>query len=381
MQAEMTTEGRDDERRSIGRELKRGSLELIVLHLLSAGEAYGYEIVSKLTARTDGALEVTDGTLYPVLYRLERAGFVAVRWDTPERGVPRKYYRLTDAGEVELNLLTKDWSAFARAMADLLGQPKEAYERRAVHQQGSRSFAAGDAERQQIARELRSTIDERLAHGQTLDEILRQLGDPAALADSYLAAVPLVSASFMRRVAAKLIDFASLMVLLVAPVLILIRSRSGEWAPFAILFFILFVTVGFGAYTVLAESWDGKTLGKYLMGIRAVRESGARIGIGQAFVRQLPMFLEVFAIDALFALFTEKSQRAFELLSKTRVVREQRTAQAPKVLSPVSCGPASGPRTQDGGLLSDSRLRTQDSGQAPGPGLALPDPSPFAPVL
>ena len=89
--------GRADDR-SIERELKRGSLELIVLHLLAPAEAYGYEIVTKLATRTDGALAVTDGTLYPVLYRLERAGFVAVRWETPERGVPRKYYRLTDAG-------------------------------------------------------------------------------------------------------------------------------------------------------------------------------------------------------------------------------------------------------------------------------------------
>ena len=47
-----------DDRRSIERELKRGSLELIVLHLLASGEAYGYEIVSKLTAETNGALEV-----------------------------------------------------------------------------------------------------------------------------------------------------------------------------------------------------------------------------------------------------------------------------------------------------------------------------------
>src|SRR5687768_17535635 len=74
---------RSDERRSIERELKRGSLELIVLHLLGPGEAYGYEIVSKLTEQTNGALEVTDGTLYPVLYRLERAGYVAVRWESP----------------------------------------------------------------------------------------------------------------------------------------------------------------------------------------------------------------------------------------------------------------------------------------------------------
>jgi PadR family transcriptional regulator PadR len=112
-------------RRSIERELKRGSLELIVLHLLSPGEAYGYEIVSKLTAETNGALEVSDGTLYPVLYRLERAGFVAVRWETPQRGVPRKYYRLTEAGRQELALLTHEWTTFAKAMTRLLRQDKE----------------------------------------------------------------------------------------------------------------------------------------------------------------------------------------------------------------------------------------------------------------
>ena len=112
-------------RRSIERELKRGSLELIVLHLLAPGEAYGYEIVSKLTAETNGALEVSDGTLYPVLYRLERAGFVDVRWETPQRGVPRKYYRLTDAGRAELATLTHEWTTFSKAMSRLLRQDKE----------------------------------------------------------------------------------------------------------------------------------------------------------------------------------------------------------------------------------------------------------------
>jgi PadR family transcriptional regulator PadR len=114
--------GRDDERRSIERELKRGSLELIVLHLLAPGEAYGYEIVSKLTAQTNGALEVTDGTLYPVLYRLERNGYVTVRWETPDRGVPRKYYQLTSTGREELARLAHEWTTFAEAMAKLLRQ-------------------------------------------------------------------------------------------------------------------------------------------------------------------------------------------------------------------------------------------------------------------
>jgi PadR family transcriptional regulator len=118
--------GQADDTRSIARELRRGSLELIVLHLLSSGEAYGYEIVTKLAERTDGALEVSDGTLYPVLYRLESAGYVTIRWETPQRGVPRKYYRLTDAGRAELERMTREWTAFADAMSRLIRQRPEA---------------------------------------------------------------------------------------------------------------------------------------------------------------------------------------------------------------------------------------------------------------
>jgi len=125
MSEQPDTPSAPDERRSIERELKRGSLELIVLRLLSPGEAYGYEIVSRLTADSDGVLTVSDGTLYPVLYRLERAGFVSVRWETPERGVPRKYYCLTDAGREELAQLTQEWTTFAKAMAALLTPPWE----------------------------------------------------------------------------------------------------------------------------------------------------------------------------------------------------------------------------------------------------------------
>jgi uncharacterized RDD family membrane protein YckC len=77
----------------------------------------------------------------------------------------------------------------------------------------------------------------------------------------------------------------------------------------------------FGVYTIVAELNTGRTFGKRLFDMRVVRETGARISLGQAIVRQLPMFLQVFWIDALFALFTDKSQRAFEMLSKTRVVR------------------------------------------------------------
>src|SRR5678815_2826724 len=106
-----------DDRSHVDRELKRGSLELIVMHLLLAGEAYGYEIVTTLAERTNG-------TLYPVLYRLERAGFVDVRWETPERGVPRKYYHLTPTGRDELARLAEEWRTFSSAMNRLLKQEK-----------------------------------------------------------------------------------------------------------------------------------------------------------------------------------------------------------------------------------------------------------------
>ena len=108
------------ERAGIEREFKRGALELAVLHLLRSGEAYGYDIVSQISERTEGALEVTNGTLYPVLYRLERAALVKVRWETEGQGVPRKYYMLTPAGHKELTRLTGEWMAFAKAMGRLL---------------------------------------------------------------------------------------------------------------------------------------------------------------------------------------------------------------------------------------------------------------------
>jgi uncharacterized RDD family membrane protein YckC len=169
--------------------------------------------------------------------------------------------------------------------------------------------------RSQVAMELRSHIAERVEHGQTVEEALRQLGDPVTLAESYLAAVPLVPATFWRRGAARTLDFLAF-VCVCAPIVWLLART----VPFA-MGLILVVTVLVGSlYPLIAEYWFGETLGKHLLGLRVVRESGGRISFGQSVVRQLPMFLQVFWIDVMFALFTEKHQRAFELLSKTRVV-------------------------------------------------------------
>ena len=104
----------------MSRELKRGTIEMVLLTLLAERERYGYEIVAAIEEWSGGRLEVRDGTLYPVLYRLEESGFVTPRWETQERGVPRKYYRITDEGKDELRRLEAEWRDFAAAVNAIL---------------------------------------------------------------------------------------------------------------------------------------------------------------------------------------------------------------------------------------------------------------------
>ena len=174
--------------------------------------------------------------------------------------------------------------------------------------------------REQIVMELRGHIAERRAAGQPELVVLEQLGDPVKLAESYLAAVPLVAASFGRRAGAKLVDLATLAGVVAPLVLVGWLWLPFDLAPLAMAAGLIVGSWLFAVYVVVAEARLGQTLGKRLFGLRVVRESGARISIGQSIVRQLPLFLEIFVVDVLFALFTEKAQRAFELLSKTRVV-------------------------------------------------------------
>jgi uncharacterized RDD family membrane protein YckC len=178
----------------------------------------------------------------------------------------------------------------------------------------------GMALRDHIALELRGHIAERTAQGHPLDEVVRQLGDPLTLAESYLAAVPLMDAGILARLAAKLLDGA---IFLAPAVAVVVSVRAGLLLPGSGLvpLSIFGSVVAFLAYTVIAEHRPGWTLGKRLMGIRVVRESGARITLGQSLLRQVPFIGQFFFIDALFALFTERHQRAFELLTKTRAIQ------------------------------------------------------------
>ena len=175
--------------------------------------------------------------------------------------------------------------------------------------------------RQQIALELRGHIDERLAAGQPLADVLHQLGDPAALAESYLAGLPMVPAAFGARVFAKLVDALAVILLVVVIAAIAWLVPRQEIRVFLPVLAIAVAGFGLVIYTILAEWRWGQTFGKRRYGLQVVQESGAPITLGQSVVRQLPLLLQIFWIDAMFVLFTERRQRAFELLSRTRVVQ------------------------------------------------------------
>ena len=109
--------------KQLQRELKRGTLEMLILKLLADEPTWGYELVRRLEGLSGGRFSLKEGTLYPVLYRLEDGGLIEPEWSRPERGVPRKYYRLTEAGTEHLGELTEAWNDHISAVRAVLEAP------------------------------------------------------------------------------------------------------------------------------------------------------------------------------------------------------------------------------------------------------------------
>ncbi len=103
-------------RESLSLELRRGALVLAVLTQLH-GEEYGYSLKKILAER---GLEIDEGTLYPLLRRLEAQGLLRSRWRV-EDGRPRRYYRISPQGEAVQRELAAEWHALAAAIARLTG--------------------------------------------------------------------------------------------------------------------------------------------------------------------------------------------------------------------------------------------------------------------
>ncbi len=116
----------------INKDLMAASSTPIVLAILAEGDSYGYAILKRVKALSGGRIEWTDGMLYPVLHRLERLGHVEARWEVPDTGRRRKYYRITQQGGAQLAEEHRQWQAVdstlrgiwqSIAVAGLAGHP------------------------------------------------------------------------------------------------------------------------------------------------------------------------------------------------------------------------------------------------------------------
>lgn len=102
-------------------ELLQGTLDLIVLKLLRASPANGWDLTQSIQLVSKGALDVNYGSLYPALRRLEARGWIKGRWGTSENNRRARFYELTAAGRKQLEAERAAWEKFAHALGLILG--------------------------------------------------------------------------------------------------------------------------------------------------------------------------------------------------------------------------------------------------------------------
>lgn len=104
------------ERPSSEIEWKKGSAELLILSLVEARQRHGYDISKLIEQRSKGAVRFYVASLYPLLYRLERRGWIQGRWIEKSGQRRRRYYRITRQGRKVLALQRRGWQAFVEAI-------------------------------------------------------------------------------------------------------------------------------------------------------------------------------------------------------------------------------------------------------------------------
>jgi transcriptional regulator len=97
-----------------------GTVEMLILEVVSQGATYGYELAQTVAQRSEGYFDLKEGSLYPALHRLERRGLVSSEWST-EGGRRRRVYGLTATGHTELVSERREWDGFRRGMVGVLG--------------------------------------------------------------------------------------------------------------------------------------------------------------------------------------------------------------------------------------------------------------------
>jgi PadR family transcriptional regulator, regulatory protein PadR len=106
---------------AVEHEWKKGSAELLILSLLEARPHHGYEIGRLIDVRSGGTLHFHIASLYPLLYRLEKRGWIQGRWVEKPNQRRRRYYRLTSEGQRVLAAQRRKWREFAGAVGRIAG--------------------------------------------------------------------------------------------------------------------------------------------------------------------------------------------------------------------------------------------------------------------
>ncbi len=97
-------------------------MELLVLAVLRSGPAHGYAITHEINRRTDGALSMKEGTLYPLLHRMEGEGLVKAAWQVSDRGPARRTYELKAKGRRVLANRAEEWRRLVGVVNGVLGK-------------------------------------------------------------------------------------------------------------------------------------------------------------------------------------------------------------------------------------------------------------------
>jgi len=106
-------------------DLVKGSIDSLLLTLIDQQPMYGYQIIKELEKKSQGYFKFKEGTLYPALHRLEKAGLIIGRWQMLPSGRQRRYYYITDKGHQLLVVKRGEWRDFLTAM-NLIIQPARA---------------------------------------------------------------------------------------------------------------------------------------------------------------------------------------------------------------------------------------------------------------
>jgi len=107
--------------RVLDRELKKGSAELLILSLVEDQPRHGYDIGSLIEQRSNGNLKFSVGSLYPLLYRLEKRGWIQGRWVEKPNQRRRRYYKITAEGKRVLKAQRNSWKEFVEAINSVAG--------------------------------------------------------------------------------------------------------------------------------------------------------------------------------------------------------------------------------------------------------------------